>query len=147
MVDENLAQLYHLAIMENLFSFRYWFDLTPVRLSSAFEVGFFVLFTLMIMAGLAFRIVNKNRQDKFERIVLERATVLSLTTGCLGLLWLFLSFEEISIFGARFWFLFLVLLCVGLIVRVYRYKRFQVPQLRLLEQSKAEANKYLPRRR
>ena len=133
--------------MENLFSFRYWFDLTPVRLSSAFEVGFFVLFTLMIMAGLAFRIVNKNRQDKFERIVLERATVLSLTTGCLGLLWLFLSFEEISIFGARFWFLFLVLLCVGLIVRVYRYKRFQVPQLRLLEQSKAEANKYLPRRR
>lgn len=133
--------------MENLFSFRYWFDLTPVRLSSAFEVGFFVLFTLMIMAGLAFRIVNKNRQDKFERIVLERATVLSLTTGCLGLLWLFLSFEEISIFGARFWFLFLVLLFVGLTVRVYRYKRFQVPQLRLLEQSKAEANKYLPRRR
>ncbi len=133
--------------MENLFSFRYWFDLTPVRLSSAFEVGFFVLFTLMIMAGLAFRIVNKNRQDKFERIVLERATVLSLTTGSLGLLWLFLSFEEISIFGARFWFLFLVLLFVGLIVRVYRYKRFQVPQLRLLEQSKAEANKYLPRRR
>jgi amino acid transporter len=133
--------------MENLFSPSYWFDLTPVRLSSGFEVGFFVLFAVMIVAGLAFRIVRKNRQDKFERIVLERATVLSLTTGFLGLLWLFLTFEEISIFGARFWFLILVFIFVFMLVRLIRYKRIQVPQLRLLEQSKAEVNKYLPRRR
>lgn len=133
--------------MENLLSLSYWFDLTPVRMSTAFEIGFFVLFSLMIVAGLAFRIVKKNRQDKFERIALERAMSLSLTIGLLGLFWLFLTFEEISIFGARFWFLLIAALFVFMAVRLYRYVKIQVPQLRLLEQSKAEANKYLPRRR
>ncbi|MEK7183867.1 MAG: hypothetical protein AAB776_04520 [Patescibacteria group bacterium] len=133
--------------MENLFDLAHWFDLTPVRMSSTFEVGFFILFSLMIVAGLAFRIMRKTRQDKFERITLERATAIALSGGLLGLVWLFLSFEEISIFGARFWFLILVFILVFLLVRLYRFRKIKVPQLRMLEQSKAEANKYLPRRR
>lgn len=133
--------------MENLFDLAHWFDLTPVRMSSTFEVGFFILFSLMIVAGLAFRIMRKTRQDKFERITLERATAIALSVGLLGLLWLFLSFEEISIFGARFWFLVLVFIFIFTVVRLFRYRKIKVPQLRMLEQSKAEANKYLPRRR
>lgn len=133
--------------MENIFDLGYWFDLTPVRMSTGFEIGFFVVFALMIVLGLVFRIMKKSRQDKFERTTLERATNIGLSIGLLGLLWLFLTFEEISIFGARFWFLLLLALFVYLAVRLYRYYRIQIPQLRLLEQSKAEANKYLPRRR
>jgi len=133
--------------MENLFDLGNWLDLTPVRMSSTFEVGFFILFSLMIVAGLAFRIVRKTRQDKFDRITLERATAIALSVGLLGLLWLFLSFEEISIFGARFWFLILVFIFTFSVVRLIRYRKIKVPQLRMLEQSKAEANKYLPRRR
>ncbi len=133
--------------MEKLLQFAYWFDLTPVRMSPPLEIGFLVLFLLMIVLGLSFRIMKKTRQDKFERTVFERATNLHLTLGLLGLLWLFLTFEEISIFGSRFWFLILVGLFVAFMLRLYRYRKFHVPQLRLLEQSKAEANKYLPRRR
>lgn len=133
--------------MEKLLSLNFWFDLTPVRMSSAFEIGFFVLFVLCIVAGLAFRIMRKNRTDKFERRTFEMATVLSLWMGSLGLLWLFMSFEEIQIFGARFWFLVLSVILVASLVRIYRYSKLEVPRLRLLEQSKAEANKYLPRRR
>jgi hypothetical protein len=136
-----------LANMENILSLGYWFDLTPVRMSAGFEIGFFVAFSLLIVAGLAFRIVRKTTKDKFERIVLERATAMCLWTGALGLLWLFLAFEEISIFGARFWFLIIALILVVSLVRLYRFRKFQIPQQRMLEQSKAEANKYLPRRR
>ncbi len=133
--------------MENLIALSFWFDLTPVRLSAVFAIGFLVLFIGLLIAGLVFRIVRKDRRDKFERLVFQRASVLSLTTGLLGLLWLFLTFEEISIFGARFWFLLLALMFVLLLTRLVRYQRIEVPQLRLLEQSKAEANKYLPRKR
>jgi amino acid transporter len=133
--------------MENLFSPAFWFDLTPVRLSSAFEVGFFVVFALMILGGLIVRIVNKQRQDKFERLTLSRLAATLLWIGVLGLVWLFLTFEEIQIFGARFWFLVLALAFVASMASIYRYWTIKVPQQRMLEQSKAEANKYLPRRR
>jgi amino acid transporter len=146
-IDENPRESYHLAIMENLFSLAYWFDLTPVRMSSTFEIGFFIVFSLMIVAGLALRIVRKSKTDKYERITLERATNIAFVTGLLGLLWLFLTFEEISIFGARFWFLILAIGLVIAVVRLARYRQITVPQLRMLEQSKAEVNKYLPRRR
>lgn len=133
--------------MENLFNPSYWFDLTPVRMSSTFEIGFFILFSVFILAGLSFRIMKKSRTDKYERISLEKATNLCLVIGLLGLLWLFLSFEEISIFGARFWVLLLGLGFLISLVQQYRYHKLKVPQLRMLEQSKAEVNKYLPRRR
>ncbi len=133
--------------MENILSLSYWFDLTPIRMSAAFEIGFFIAFTLFIIAGLAFRIMKKSRTDKFERQILERATNISLTTGLLGLLWLFMAYEEISIFGARFWFLIIAVSLLISLVRLIRFHRLQVPQLRLLEQSKSEVNKYLPRRR
>jgi hypothetical protein len=133
--------------MENLFSPAFWFDLTPTRLSSAFEIGFFVLFTLMVLGGLIVRIVNKQRQDKFERLTLARVAATLLWTGLLGLLWLFLAFEEIQIFGARFWFLVLAAAFAVSWLSIYRFWTLKVPQQRMLEQSKAEVNKYLPRRR
>lgn len=133
--------------MEKLLHFNYWFDLTPVRMSPGIEIGFFIAFSLLIILGLALRIVKKSQTDKFTRIVLERATAMTVWTGILGLLWLFLTYEEISIFGARFWFLVLILMLVIMLVSLYRYAEIKVPQLRMLEQSKAEANKYLPRRR
>jgi amino acid transporter len=133
--------------MDQLFSLNYWFDLTPVRMSGAIEIGFFVTFTLFIVAGLVFRIMKKNRADKFERTALDTAAAIAFWFGGLGLTWLFLSFEEIQIFGARFWFLLLMAMLIVTSVRLGMYVKKEVPRLRLLEQSKAEANKYLPRRR
>ncbi|MFZ2681593.1 MAG: hypothetical protein WAZ14_00620 [Patescibacteria group bacterium] len=133
--------------MDNIFSLQFWFDLTPVRLSTTFEIGFFIIFALAIIAGLSFRIMRKSRKDKFERRALERMTGMSVFTGIAGLFWLFLATEEISIFGARFWFLIIMLILAVSIGRLVYFQRTQVPALRLQEQSKSEANKYLPRRR
>lgn len=133
--------------MDKLLSLNFWFDLTPVRMSPAIEIGFFVAFSLLVISGLVIRILRKNRQDKFEREVMKRIVTLNLSVGLLGLAWLFLSFEEIQIFGSRFWFLLLALILIIVTIRIVMYHRREVPRLRLLEQSKAEANKYLPRRR
>lgn len=132
--------------MDKLLSFGYWFDLTPIRMSAPFEIGFFIGFSLLIVLGLALRILKKGKKDKFERETLARATTLSFWIGALGLVWLFMSFEEIQIFGARFWILPLALIAIAFLIKIYRYAKIEVPKSRLLEQSKAEANKYLPRR-
>ena len=133
--------------MHNLIDLHFWFNLVPVRMSPVFEIGFFAVFLIMIMAGLAFRIMKKNKTDKFDRISLQKATSILFWIGGLGLTWLFFSFEEVSIFSARFWILVLGAIFVVTTYRLYQYRRLTVPQMRLLEQSKAEANKYLPRRR
>lgn len=133
--------------MHNLIDLHFWFNLVPVRMSPVFEIGFFAVFLIMIMAGLAFRIIKKNKTDKFDRISLQKATSILFWIGGLGLTWLFFSFEEVSIFSARFWILVLGAIFVVTTYRLYQYRRLTVPQMRLLEQSKAEANKYLPRRR
>lgn len=146
-LDDPASGFYHLAIMENIFSVNYWFDLTPIRMSSGFEIGFFVGFAILLILGLVLRIVKKQRQDKFERMTLERLANTALTVSVLGLLWLFMAFEEIQIFGARFWAALLMIGGLMSLVRIALYTRKEVPALRAAEQSKAEANKYLPRRR
>ncbi len=131
--------------MSNLLDLGFWFDVTPLRLSPIFQIGFFVLFALFIMGGLVLRIVRKNRTDKFERQLLARAAALGLAMGLLGMFWLFFSFEEISYFGMRAWILVWGMVVVVWAWKMYRYATKEVPQRRLLEQSKSEANKYLPR--
>lgn len=132
----NLSQLLQLS---------YWFDLTPVRMSPAIEVFFFVLFASMIIVGSVFRIMRKNKTDKFERIILTRSANLNTVFGVLGLLWLFFSFQEISHFGMRAWFLIGLVAFIFFLVKLLYYAKRKVPVLRAAEQSKAEANKYLPR--
>lgn len=131
--------------MSNLLDPGFWFDVTPLRLSPVFEIGFFVLFALCIMAALVLRIMRKNRTDKFEAQILAKSSALGLTMGILGLLWLFFSFEEISYFGMRVWILVWGIIVFVWAAKIYRYATKEAPMMRLAEQSKAEANKYLPR--
>ena len=131
--------------MSNLLDLQFWFDTTPLALSKPFETGFFILFSVFLLGGFILRIMRKNKTDKFERELLGRAATIALTLGVLGFFWLFFSFEQVQIFGMRVWFLVWALVLVIWGASLYRYATKRVPQLRLLEQSKAEANKYLPR--
>ena len=132
----NFAQFLHLS---------YWFDVSAVRMSPGMEILFFVLFALMIIAGSVFRIMRKSRTDKFDRQILARASSLTTVFGLIGLAWLFFTFEEIPDFGMRFWFVLGAVFFIYFLGRIFYYAKYKVPKLRLQEQSKAEANKYLPR--
>lgn len=131
--------------LSQLLKFSYWFDLTPVRMSPGIEIFFFVLFAVMIISGSIFRIMRKNRSDKFDRAILTRAANIVTIHGVLGLFWLFFSFQEISHFGMRLWFLVGSATFLYSVARLVYYAKYKVPALRANEQSKAEANKYLPR--
>lgn len=133
--------------LQPLVSPSFWFDLTPTAMSPLFDKMFFVLFALLVITASAARMVADNRlEDKYHKIIALRAANIALTTGILGFIIYFLTYEEIQFLGARFWFLVLLLGVIIAVVRLLRYAKKDVPAKRKHEQSKAEVNKYLPRR-
>lgn len=130
-----------------LWSMSFWFDLTPTRMASVWEAMFFAFFALMILGGSVLRMVVRNgKYDRYRGIVLKKIATLSSWLGASGLVWFFFTFEEIQFFGSRFWFLLWALsLIVGVCV-IIRYIKKDVPALQCREQSRADVNKYLPKR-
>jgi magnesium-transporting ATPase (P-type) len=130
-----------------LIDWQFWFDLTPIRMASTFEGMFFGLFALFIIAGAVIRMVTRNRSyEKYRAEMLKRVAGIFTTTGIVGLVWFFFTFEEIQFFGARFWFLVIIVGVVVALVRLARFTKREVPVLQHREQSRSEVNKYLPRR-
>lgn len=130
-----------------LVDWHFWFDLTPTRLASTFEAMFFALFALTIIAGAVIRMMVRNGSyDKYRAEMLKRIAGICSMTGIVGLVWFFLTFEEIQFFGARFWFLVILVGVVVAVIRLILFVRREVPVLQHREQSRAEVNKYLPRR-
>ena len=69
---------------------------------------------------------------------------LFLTMGILGMFWFFFTFEEIYLFGARFWFLVWLLICIVWAWWIIRYVKVTIPQLRKAGAAKKDSNKYIP---
>ena len=133
--------------MWHLLSFSFWFDLTPVRMVPTFTNAFFVLFLLCILAGAILRIFYRQTSlDKLTKRFFARIAEQVTLFGIMGLVLLFLSFEEVVFFGARFWML------VWLAGAVYAgYKLFiegtrTLPAERLKRATTTVHNVYLPRR-
>lgn len=130
-----------------LISPSFWFDLSPTAMSLAFERTFFVVFAVCIIAGAVLRIAaRRDNRDKYDRMLLFRAASHAFTFGITGFLIFFFTYEEISFFGSRFWYLVWGIALVWVVVRFVRFMKREVPQLRMRDASRADANKYLPRR-
>lgn len=148
MTDDSLG-LYHLHTMDlsPIIDPGFWFDLTPVRMSPTFEAMLFVLFALLIIAGAVMRIYVRNRSlEKYVAQTILRFAKIASVGGVTGFVLLFFAFEEIQFFGSRFWMLVWLIgvaIAVGFVVK---FMRETAPMLRAREQSRAEVNKYLPRR-
>lgn len=126
---------------------QFWFDLTPTALAPAFERLFFVVFALFVIGGAALRIVGKNKEmDKYHRMVVQKAAADAMTFGIVGFVIYFFTYEEVQFFGARFWFLLWFVALVVVVVRLVRFYKKEIPLLRHRDQSRADANKYLPKR-
>lgn len=130
-----------------LFTSDFWFDMTPTAMGPAFERITFVIFALFILAGAVLRIqARKDGRDKYDRLLFHKAATNSIVLGIFGLVIYFFTYEEISFFGSRFWYLIWLIALVWCVVRFVRFMKREVPVLRQRDASRADANKYLPRR-
>jgi glucan phosphoethanolaminetransferase (alkaline phosphatase superfamily) len=131
-----------------LFRPSFWFDLQPLGFSPLFEQGFFLLFALLIILGCASRIAARHRKDdRFMKKTYRYLGQLFLTMGIAGMVWFFLTFEQIYLFGARFWFLFWLIGFVAWGWWIYRYVNVTVPQLKQQGKEKNQDQQYLPRKK
>ena len=139
--------LAHMNFLSPLWNLSFWFDLTPIRMAAGFEAAFFAFFALVIVAGSVIRMMIRNgKYDRYQTIVLKKIATLCSLSGVIGLVWFFLTFEEIQFFGSRFWFLIWIVGVLAGIVSIVRYVKKEVPTLQHREQSRADVNKYLPKR-
>lgn len=135
------------ATMLNIFDLTFWFDMTPVRMGGLFNSGFFVLFAGLIISATVARIAKRNAEvDKAMKHFLENFAGKAMTWGIVGLFWLFFSFEEISFFGSRFWFLFWAVGVAYAARKLYIHWKKEMPEERLRRTMNAAQNKYIPRR-
>lgn len=133
--------------MLNIFDLSFWFDMTPVRMGSGFTTAFFMFFASLVIAASAARIAKRNAEvDKPMKHFLQNFAGKATTWGVIGFFWLFFSFEEISFFGSRFWFVFIAIGVVISARKLFIHWKKEMPEERLRRTLSTAQNKYLPRR-
>ena len=127
---------------------KYWFDLSPSPMSGTSQKVLLAFFVTLFIAGMVLRAMEKSKRfDRFVGRAVHRASHIGVTMGCLGLMFLFFSFEQVRLFGARFWFLFWVIgLLVWLGFVLYDYLKV-VPREKQLEDVRRQKEKYLPKKK
>ncbi len=116
-------------------------------MSALWEALFFAFFALVLLGGSVLRMMARNgKNDRYRGVVLKKSAALCSWFGAAGLVWFFFTFEEIQFFGSRFWLLLWILALVLGMLAIVRYVKKDVPALQHREQSRADVNKYLPKR-
>lgn len=131
-----------------IFSSSFWFDLFPTSLSPLFERGFFFVFAVLVFSGAILRIVaRKQHYDRDQKLVLRSIATMLSVMGFAGLLWLFMTNQEIYLFGARFWFLIWLGVVVYWVYRLVRLARVEVPAMQEARNMRKDINMYIPKKK
>lgn len=134
--------------LSSLLSPRYWFDLTPTSLTGLTERILLVFFLVVFAVGLFFRLIERRKRfDRFKSRAWQRLSRVGLTMGVFGWLILFFGFEQIRLFGARFWFLFWLISVLVWLFFIWRDYYRVAPRERRLEEQRRQREKYLPRKK
>lgn len=125
----------------------FWLNLTPVGLSPVFERAFFLAFSGLILFGAVARIVAKNKKDdRYLVQTYQKLASMLVTMGFVGMGIFFFTYEEIYLFGARFWYILWLVGLVAWAVNIVRYAKVVVPKAKEEATNKATFNKYIPKR-
>lgn len=133
--------------MNSLLSLDFWFNIQPAGLTPLFSKVFFVLFASFIVFGAIANIVAKNRKDdRLLMLAYRRIAQLFYVMGWIGFAFWFASYENLYLFGARFWYALWTLGVLFWAWRIYIFLTKIVPEQREELQHRVDVNKYLPRR-
>ena len=109
----------------------------------------FAFFGWFIIATVILRVVAhglKERDSLRAEIFLRTASLLA-TTGFLGFMFLFFSYEQLPFLGMRFWFLFLFLSFTVWLLRIALFVVKDYPVLKSERAEKERVRRYLPKGR
>ncbi|MFA6486310.1 MAG: hypothetical protein WCT40_03010 [Candidatus Magasanikbacteria bacterium] len=128
----------------NLLKLDYWFR-QPYIAHGAVKWIWVVLFLALVLAGLIARIFYSVQKEKSIRELIRRFSNLGLTTGLLGLVWLFFRQENVPFLAWRFWLLGLAVIAVVWLGKLLWYVFRRLPAIREEQKQREVMNKYLPK--
>ncbi len=129
-----------------LIDYRYWINPRPVPLGPSLVGGIFAFFAWFLVMALILWLVARGLKgvDKLRAGVFRRFASLLLSSGLLGLLVLFLAYEQLPLLGMRFWFLLVLVYFVARLSASVAYAVRDYPVLRTDAAERRRLEKYLP---
>lgn len=117
----------------------------PPEVSGLLGQIVFAFFLLFFVLGIVGRIVlDRKTNDRYMQEVGNRFSTLFVTMGILGLILFFFSFEQIQLFGARFWYPIWGIAVIVWGYYIVRFMKKEVPALKERSQRLEAQSRYLP---
>jgi len=129
-----------------LLDYHYWLNMNPVPLGPSLVGGILIFFLWFLVVAAILAVVARGlrRDHALKAGVFRRFASLLFWTGFLGLLDLFCAYEQVPLFGIRFWFLLTFAVFLVWLVRIVLYVARDYPRLRAEINEKKRLAKYLP---
>ncbi|MEI6529319.1 MAG: hypothetical protein WCN88_02880 [Candidatus Falkowbacteria bacterium] len=127
--------------MTNLLTWRFWFALRPESLTPLVQKGF--SFLLITFVAIAFFMLLAKKHGGLYRGFFKRLYTFFLSNAIIGGILLFLNYEMVPFFSARFWLGIWGITMIVWLVLILKKLRVIPIQKKKQEQDK-ELKKYLP---
>jgi len=132
--------------VQNILKTSYWFYQPFIAIGGVkwfWIVGFLALVLVGMIAKIV-RIYNKKLGPGAQE-VLRRAGNMLITTGLLGLLWIFFRQQQVTFLAWRFWLVLWLILFVWWGYKVVYYSIKRLPLISSEQSKKQLMGKYLPK--
>lgn len=120
----------------------YWFNLAPEAFMPLAQKLFIAIIIALAAAALIIAIIKS--RGGIYRGFFKRLYAFCLTNAILGLLLLFLNYESVPFFSARFWLGLWIIAMIIWIVPVLKSLKV-IPQKKKESEQEKELKKYLPK--
>lgn len=132
--------------IQNIIKSSYWFY-QPFIAVGGVKWFWIVGFLVLVLAGLVGKIVRIycKKIDQGTQEVLRRAGNLLITSGLLGLLWMFFRQQQVAFLAWRFWLVLWVVLVAWWSYKVIYYAIKRLPMISSEQAKKNLMNKYMPK--
>lgn len=127
--------------MQNLLTWRFWFNLRPESMLPLFKNIFIGVIVLLLLITIITAIMQK-RKSLYKNFW-RRSYVFSFSNLVIGVFFLFFNYERAAFLSARFWLLLWLLVIIGWLIPIFKSYRVIPLKKEQLEKEK-EFKKYIP---
>ncbi len=128
----------------NILDWSYWFHQPFIARGSTMWI-WVIIFLVAIFSGLILKFIQQQLSEKYQKKIVNSFSNVGLTSGLLGLLWLFFRQERVPFLAWRFWLLFFVAYALYVIVKNLKFIITRLPKIRAEHAERAQKEKYLPK--
>ena len=132
----------------NFWSLHYWLNLNPGNLEQTGQQSLSIFFGLVVLAGIVgYMFASKSAADKLLARVYRKIGRLGITMGIIGFFMIFLFYQEIYIFSARFWFLIWLVVVAVWVRSIVHLAKVKIPREKRTLAEQQAFERYLPQKK